>query len=137
MLTCRTYLRNHAINNKFEFRQKTNNNYRIDLRCKYSSCKWRVYVRKLPNELIVKLRIYEKEHTCKSDENCKNTNANAKWVATEIKDWLRNHKDFKPKDVITEIWHKYDMKLSYHSTYKARIIAHENIFGKYDEGYKL
>ena len=71
-------------------------------------------MRKLPNEYTAKLIIYDKQHTCKSDESCKNINANARRVAKEIEHWLRNHKEFKPKDVITEIWHKHGVKLSYH-----------------------
>ena len=100
-------------------------------------CKWKVYVRRLPREHTSRLRSYEAEHTCRSDEKGKNCLAKAGWVANQIEQQIRDHKEFKPKDVQTEIWSKYGVKVSYHIAYYARIICYERIYGNFKAGYTM
>ena len=137
MNQCKQFMRKHAIFKKFEYKQKKNNKLQIYLHCKVPSCKWRVLVRKKPHEHTARLRKYVGQHTCKSDDKCKNVTEDARWVAGETDEDIRNHKFFKPRDVIAKIWSKHGLKISYDSAYNTKLKCHENIYGKYDESYRL
>ena len=137
MAKCREFMRKYAISKKFEYKQVQNNNIKINLKCKDPDCSWRVYVRRMPGEHTAKLKSSEAQHTCKCDEKCKNSMAHAGWVANEIEKLLRNHKQFRPRDVQAEMWEKYGVKISYWIAWSANIKCHERIYGSYNEGYRL
>lgn len=103
MRTCRDFLRQYAINKKFEYRQKNNDNLKIEFVYKEPSCKWRVYVRRVPREHTVRCRSYHPKHTCKNDKKGKNCLAKASWVGNQIGQQIRDHKEYKPKDMQTDI----------------------------------
>lgn len=126
----RIFMKKHAIQYKFEYKQKKNHNLKIELVCKDLKCKWRVYIRKVPHEQTALLRAYMSEHTYKSDKKCKNCLACAGWVANVIEEQIRNHKEFKPKDIQAKIWQQFGVKVSYSTAYTAITICHERIHGK-------
>ena len=109
----------------------------MKLVCKQPDCGWFVYCRKLPTEPTMKLRKFEPTHTCKTDADGKNIMANAKWVAVEIEQDIRNHKLYKLRDIKTKMWEIYGIKLSYWTAWAARIKVYKNIHGNYEEGYKF
>lgn len=58
---------------------------------------------KVPHERTASVRMNVDQHSCRSDNRWRNTKADARFVATEIEDNIRNHKFFKPRGVIVNI----------------------------------
>lgn len=57
-------------------------------------------------------------------------------VANELEHDIKNHKEYKHKDVEAEMWSRHGIKVSYKTTWKANVICHERIYGSYSEGYR-
>lgn len=83
------------------------------------------------------LRSIRDKHTCKCDEKEKNTMAHVRWVANEVKNKIRNHKDFKPNDLQLEICDKHGYKISYSTSYTSKFMCHERIWESDADGYRM
>lgn len=77
-------MKSYSILKRFEYRQKKNNNLKINSVCKVHHYNWKVYIIKLPREHIGMLRSIKGNHTCKCDEKEKNAMAYAWWAANEV-----------------------------------------------------
>lgn len=59
------------------------------------------------------------------------------WVANEVEDMIRNHKEMKLRDVQAVIWEKYTVKISYQSGYYDKIIVNERFHSSYSDAFRL
>lgn len=90
-----------------------NDKLKVNIVCKEPKCGWFVYYKNLHTEPTMKLRKFDSKYTCKTNTDGKNLIANAKWVVVEIEQDTRNHKMYKPRDIKTETWEIYEVKLTY------------------------
>ncbi|KAF6157877.1 hypothetical protein GIB67_015193 [Kingdonia uniflora] len=132
----KNYIKTWFIMNKFTYMQNKNDSYRIRFKCTDVNCNWMLYVRKSPdgNTMTVKGLSFL-EHTCEGNSNEKNQLVNTLWVANYCEDGLRNSKHSRPLDVGTTIRRKFEIYLSYWTSWNAWTICMKRIVGSYDERY--
>ncbi|KAF9613939.1 hypothetical protein IFM89_013474 [Coptis chinensis] len=50
---------------------------------------------------------------------------------------MRDHPDFKPTDIVKEVFNKYGVSISYWTAWRSRWLMLEAMHGNYEEGYRL
>ncbi|KAF9597124.1 hypothetical protein IFM89_015953, partial [Coptis chinensis] len=111
---CREFFVTMAIKHRFSFRQVRNDRFKVILVCKEPSCKWTVSASITKKDMhTFILRKFHDVHTYEADEKNKNTQAKAPWVAKVFLDKMRGHPDFKPIDIVKEVFNKYRVSISY------------------------
>ncbi|KAF9596718.1 hypothetical protein IFM89_012917 [Coptis chinensis] len=83
------------------------------------------------------LRKCHDEHTCEADEKNKNSQAKALLVAKVFLDKMRDHPNYRPNDIVKEVFNKYGVSISYWTDWKSRWLMLEAIHGNYEKGYRL
>ncbi|KAF6141239.1 hypothetical protein GIB67_024323 [Kingdonia uniflora] len=132
----RTFIRNYAIINKFEYYQVKNEDYRLRYKCGDEKCEWMCYVRKNCDGHTMELKNTSNlTHTCRGKAMDKNKLAHAGWVANEVEQLVRSVRSTRPCDVQEAIWTKYGVNVSYSTIWNAWTICMEMIVGSYDKGY--
>ncbi|KAF9601481.1 hypothetical protein IFM89_020248 [Coptis chinensis] len=134
---CREFFQTMAIKHKFSTQQVRNDRERYILACKDPSCEWTItatLTRKNMHTFV--LRNYNDEHTCEASVKNKFTQARAPWVAQALENKMREHLDYRPKDIQAEIVFQYGVSISYWIGWNARTLIFEVINGNY-EGYRL
>ncbi|KAF9588346.1 hypothetical protein IFM89_008776 [Coptis chinensis] len=58
-------------------------------------------------------------------------------VCKELSYKMRDHPDFKPTDIVKEVFNKYGVSISYWTTWRSRWLMLEAMHGNYEEGYRL
>ncbi|KAF9612982.1 hypothetical protein IFM89_004785 [Coptis chinensis] len=135
---CRDFFKTMAVKHKFSSKQVRNDRLRIELKCKVPDCDWAIIasVTKKDNHTFI-LRSYNDEHTCQADEKNLNTHARAPWVAKALLERMRDHPDYRRKDIMKEMFSQFGINISYWTAWNARMQMLEAIHGNYENGYKL
>ncbi|KAF9602661.1 hypothetical protein IFM89_030549, partial [Coptis chinensis] len=109
---CRDFFINLAIRKKFSYRHLKNDKERLILECKDFNCQWKVSasVTKRDNHTFI-LRKFLDQHTCEADDENKYAQATSPWVAKTLVDKMRDHPDYKPRDIQKEIFSKFPGEL--------------------------
>ncbi|KAF9600673.1 hypothetical protein IFM89_011344 [Coptis chinensis] len=140
--TCRDFFRNLAIRKKFSYRHMKNDKERLILECKDFNCQWKVSasVTKRDNHTFILRNILRKfldQHTCEADDENKYAHATSPWVAKTLVDKVRDHPDYKPRDIQKEIFCEFGVSISYWTTWSSRVLMLEKINGNYEVGYAV
>ncbi|KAF6163390.1 hypothetical protein GIB67_029239 [Kingdonia uniflora] len=132
----RTFIKNYAIINKFEYYQVKNENYRLRYKCGDEKCEWMRYVKRNCDGHTMELKSTSNlTHTCRDKVVDKNKLAHTGWVANEVEQLIRSVRSTRPCDVQKAIWTKYGVNVSYSTAWNAWTICMKRIVGFYDEGY--
>ncbi|KAF9608794.1 hypothetical protein IFM89_011563 [Coptis chinensis] len=134
---CRDFFKFKAIKQKFSFRQHRNDKVRYILLCKDEECKWTITAIIARDGHTFILRKYNDEHTCETNEKNKYCQATSPWVAKHFQDKVRDHPNYKPKDLEADMFTKFGVEISYWTAWSARTLILENLNGNYEEGFAL
>ncbi|KAF9598999.1 hypothetical protein IFM89_033344 [Coptis chinensis] len=134
---CRDFFKFKAIKQKFSFRQHRDDKVRYVLLCKDAKCKWTITTTIARDGHTFILRKYNDEHTCEANEKNKYCQATSLWVAKHFQDNVRDHPNYKPKDLEADMFSIFGVKISYRSAWSARTLILENLNGNYEEGFAL
>ncbi|KAF9589972.1 hypothetical protein IFM89_029709 [Coptis chinensis] len=135
---CRDFFINLAIRKKFSYRHLKNDKERLILECKDFNCQWKVSasVTKRDNHTFI-LRKFLDQHTCEADDENKYAQATSPWVAKTLVDKMRDHPDYKPRDIQKEIFCEFGVSISCWTAWSSRVLMLEKINGNYEVGYQV
>lgn len=131
--TFRDALHKYAIAKGFMYKYIKNDGPRITVRCSVKECPWRIYASKSPEseELIIKK--VNDSHTCgESSKECSRL-ASQSWIASVIKEKLRETPDYRPRDIAKDLEREYGLSLSYHRAWRGKYLAEKELHGSPEE----
>eukprot|EP00268_Persea_americana_P037534 TRINITY_DN37191_c0_g3_i1.p1 TRINITY_DN37191_c0_g3~~TRINITY_DN37191_c0_g3_i1.p1 ORF type:complete len:769 (-),score=109.03 TRINITY_DN37191_c0_g3_i1:429-2735(-) len=121
-------LRKYAIAKGFVLQYLKNDSVRVTVKCKADGCPWRVHASRLPKMQKFTLRKINDEHTCSGDVGKDgHPQATEFWIASVVKDKLRDNPQYKPREIANDILRDYGIKLKYQKVWRGREVAMEQL----------
>ncbi|OVA16121.1 zinc finger protein [Macleaya cordata] len=136
---CRRYLRRYAVKKRFEIKFLKNDLQRVRGKCVTPGCPWYMFASRMRRQLTFRMNTLVDEHNCLHLAKTRNKMADCRFVAEELEDSIRAHKqkNYKPSFIIEDFWKEFMLHISYWVAWRAKGVALERIYGSYDESYRL
>ncbi|KAL8116946.1 uncharacterized protein LOC141668597 [Apium graveolens] len=131
----RESLRKYAIAHQFAFRYNKNDSHRVTVKCKVEGCPWRIHASRLSTTQLICIKKMDSAHTCEGNVVPTGHQATRSWVASVIKEKLKEVPDYKPRDIVEDIKNEYGIQLNYFQAWRGKEIAKEQLQGSYKEAY--
>lgn len=125
--TFRNALTSAAIAANFELHMIRSDQRRVTARCAAVGCTWRVHASKLPHVSIFRIRTLIPEHACIRSEDAGHRQATTKWIANCIRDKLRNNLNYRPREILNDIYREYGVVITYKRAFLGREKALEEL----------
>ncbi|KAK4344230.1 hypothetical protein RND71_037324 [Anisodus tanguticus] len=123
-----------AIAQHFELRIVKSDLIRYIAKCASEGCPWRIRAIKLPNAPTFTIRSLEGTHTCGKNAHHQ---ASVDWIVNFIEERLRDNINYKPKDILHDIYKQYGITIPYKQAWRAKERGLQAIYGSSEEGYCL
>lgn len=135
--TFRTAIKEAAIAQHFELRIVKSDLIRYIAKCASEGCPWRIRAIKLPNAPTFTIRSLEGTHTCGKNAQNGHHQASVDWIVNFIENRLRDNINYKPKDILHDIYKQYGITIPYKQAWRAKERGLQAIYGSSEEGYCL
>lgn len=133
----RNAIKEAAIAQHFELRIIKSDLIRYFAKCASEGCPWRIRAVKLPNATTFTIRSLEGTHTCGRNAQNGHHQASVDWIVSFIEERLRSNINYKPKDILHDIYKKYGITIPYKQAWRAKERGLAAIYGSFEEGYCL
>ncbi|KAK9084444.1 hypothetical protein Scep_030915 [Stephania cephalantha] len=131
----REALRKYSIAHGFAYTLKKNDPLRVTAKCKADGCPWRIHASRLSTTPFFCVKKMNPTHTCEGSVVTSGYQATTSWVASIIKEKLREFPNYKPKDIAEDLKRDYGIELKYAQAWRGKEIAREQLQGSYEEAY--
>lgn len=133
----RTAIKEVAIAQHFELRIIKSDLIRYIAKCAAEGCPWRIRAVKLPNAPTFTLRSLGGTHTCGRNAHTGHHQASVDWIVNFIEERLRDNINYKPKDILHDVYRQYGITIPYKQAWRAKERGLQAIFGSSEESYCL
>ncbi|WOL00644.1 hypothetical protein Cni_G09357 [Canna indica] len=130
----RDALHKYAIANSFMYRFLKNDGSRVTAICTVEDCPWRIHASRssVKQEFIIK-KIND-AHTCGKELSKESRRlASQRWVASIIKDKLRDTPNYKPKEIVNDLQREYGLSVNYSQAWRGKFIAKKELHNSQEE----
>ncbi|KAJ6839532.1 uncharacterized protein M6B38_315415 [Iris pallida] len=103
---------------------------RITVRCTTRECPWRIYASN-SNSQELTIKKMNETHACGREST--NRLATQSWIASVIKDKLRETPEYRPSDIAKDLEREYGLRLSYHRAWRGKSIAEKELHRCHEE----
>ncbi|CAA0807421.1 Unknown protein [Striga hermonthica] len=131
----RNAIKDAAIAQHFELRIIKSDLVRYIAKCAVDNCPWRVRAVKLPNSPTFAIRSLDPMHTCGKNVHACHHQASVDWIVSFIDQNLRENVNYKPKDILQDVYKQYGITIPYKQAWRARERGLQAIYGSSEEGY--
>ncbi|XP_051147351.1 uncharacterized protein LOC127262622 [Andrographis paniculata] len=135
--TFRSAIKEAAIAQHFELRIIKSDLIRYIAKCAAEGCPWRIRAIKLPNASTFSIRSLEGTHTCGRNASSGHHQASVDWIVNFIEERLRGNVNYRPKDILHDIYEQYGITIPYKQAWRAKERGLQAIHGSSEEGYYL
>ncbi|GBG75439.1 hypothetical protein CBR_g20069 [Chara braunii] len=125
----------HVVENCYEFVVVKSDNKRYTIKCKDDKCMWRLHGSHVSDSPVFVVKGIG-EHTCGGLTKLSNRQATSAWVAQMIEPKLRDTPDYKPVEIMNDLFRDHGVKVKYRCAWKGKEIAKARILGSDDDGYR-
>lgn len=130
----RDALHKYAIANRFEYRFVKNESQRLTAECTAENCPWRIHASRTPgNQDFVIKKFVEIHHCDRRAVKDRSRLANQKWVASVIKEKLRESPNYSPKDIANDLHREYGLNLNYSQAWRGKFFAKQELCNSHEE----
>ncbi|KAJ4810651.1 MuDR family transposase [Rhynchospora pubera] len=129
----RDTLHKYAVANKFTYKFVKNDTTRVTAECTAEDCPWRIHASKSPAKKEFMIKKMSDEHTCGKEMKRGHRLASQRWVASVIKEKLRDSPNYKPKDIATDLEKEYGLSLNYSQAWRGKFIAKKELYNSLEE----
>ncbi|KAJ3679081.1 hypothetical protein LUZ60_017092 [Juncus effusus] len=129
----RDTLHKFAVANKFSYKFVKNDTTRVTAECTAEDCPWRIHASKSPakREFMVKKMVGG--HTCGKEMSKGHRLASQRWVASVIKEKLKDSPNYKPREIATDLEKEYGLSLNYSQAWRGKHIAKKELYDSLEE----
>ncbi|TXG64865.1 hypothetical protein EZV62_011859 [Acer yangbiense] len=133
-----SHVGSYALTNGFQIRVFKSDTTRYQVRCIVEDCNWRLRATKVHNSDYFHIRKFDNQHTCSTEAQfLHQRQASARVIGEHIQEKFRDHRLYKPKEIIHDMQREFDISCNYHKGYRARHIALEEVQGTPVESYSI
>ncbi|WOL01873.1 hypothetical protein Cni_G10592 [Canna indica] len=130
----RDALHKYAIANSFMYRFIKNDRSRVTAECTVEDCPWRIHASRSAAKQEFMVKKINDTHTCGKELSKESRRlASQRWVASIIKDKLRNTPNYKPKDIANDLEQEYGLSLNYSQAWRGKFIAKKELHNSHEE----
>lgn len=129
----RDALHKYAIAHRFHYRFVKNDSSRVTAECTGEDCPWRIHASKSPAKQDFMIKKISESHTCESETVKSHRLASQRWVASVIKEKLRDSPNYRPRDIANDLQQEYGLCLNYSQAWRGRSIAQKQLYSSHDE----
>jgi hypothetical protein len=128
----RDALHKYAIAHRFHYRFVKNDSSRVTAECTDEGCAWRIHASKShAKEFTIKK--VSGTHTCESETIKSHRLASQKWVASVIKEKIRDSPNYRPRDIANDLQREYGLCLNYSQAWRGKAIARKELYSSHEE----
>ncbi|KAK1553924.1 hypothetical protein Q3G72_005362 [Acer saccharum] len=121
-----SHVGSYALTNGFQIRVFKSDTTRYQVRCIVEDCNWRLRAAKVHNSDYFQIRKFDNQHTCSTEAQFPHQRqASARVIGEHIQEKFRDHRLYKPKEIIHDMQREFGISCNYHKGYRARHIALE------------
>uniref|UniRef100_A0ACD6AFZ9 Uncharacterized protein n=1 Tax=Avena sativa TaxID=4498 RepID=A0ACD6AFZ9_AVESA len=129
----RDALHKYAIAHKFHYRFIKNDASRVTAECTGEDCPWRIHASKSTAKKDFMVKKISESHTCESETVKSHRLASQRWVASVIKEKLRDSPNYRPRDIANDLQQEYGLCLNYSQAWRGRTIAQRELYSSHEE----
>lgn len=133
----RNAVKEAAIAQHFELRVLKSDLIRYIAKCATEGCPWRIRAVKLPSAPTFVIRNLEGTHSCGKNAQTGHQQASVDWIVNFIEGRLRGNINYKPKDILHDIYKQYGITIPYKQAWRAKERGLQAIYGSFEQGYYL
>lgn len=139
MDTFRMALKHYAIRKEFDIKINMSQPKKYVAYCKAfeEGCPWSITAKKKQESSTVVVTELEDKHMCASSSRKKTSMASQSWVAERAEIIMKNDPDMSAIDLQKKLQNDYNVKVSYHTVYKGRQRAIVDLYGSWEESFRL
>uniref|UniRef100_A0A1D1YAP4 Protein FAR1-RELATED SEQUENCE 11 n=1 Tax=Anthurium amnicola TaxID=1678845 RepID=A0A1D1YAP4_9ARAE len=116
----------------FKYKFIKNEHARLTAKCAEENCPWRIHASQSSRKKTFVVKKIDNAHTCKL--GCtKDRRATPQWLASIIKDKLRESPHLRPKDIVADLFRDYGISLNYHQAWRGKELAQKELFTLHEE----
>ncbi|ONK66544.1 uncharacterized protein A4U43_C06F9290 [Asparagus officinalis] len=130
----RDALHKYAIANTFDYRFVKNESLRLTAECTTEGCPWRIHASRAAGTQEFVIKKWNETHTCGRRAGTeRNKLANQRWVASVIKDKLKDSPNYSPKDIANDLQREYGVNLNYTQAWRGKYFAKQELHNSHEE----
>ena len=122
---------NIAIGKDIRFHKNTGD--KVVIVCRSEKCKYRVYGRKIPNELSFEIRDIQPQHRC--PRRYRLSQISFRWITKKMIDQIKSQPNMSVSAIYDEVKRKWQCETRWQKCYQAKKRALEEIYGTHKEQY--
>lgn len=132
----RAALHKYAIANSFMYKFVKNEGSRVTAKCTDDECPWMIRASKKSStqEFTIKKMRDLDDHNC--DRKLTNEGhrlASQRWIASVIKDKLRESPNYKPREIADDLEREYGLSLNYSQAWRGKFVAKQELHNSREE----
>ncbi|XP_009392733.2 uncharacterized protein LOC103978611 isoform X1 [Musa acuminata AAA Group] len=132
----RDALHKYAIANSFMYRFIKNDGSRVTAECTVEDCPWRIHASRSSAKQKFMIKKMNDIHTCGKELSKESRRlASQRWVASIIKDKLRDTPNYRPKDIAKDLQQEYGLSLNYSQAWRGKFIAKKELHNSHEEAF--
>ncbi|XP_078432306.1 uncharacterized protein LOC144703887 isoform X2 [Wolffia australiana] len=116
----------------FKYRFIKNEHSRLTAKCAEDTCPWRIHASQSSRKKTFVIKKMNPAHTCRLGYS-KDRRATTQWLASIIKDKLRESPHLRPKDIVADLFRDYGISLNYHQAWRGKEMAQKELFTLHEE----
>ncbi|CAN6237404.1 unnamed protein product [Urochloa humidicola] len=128
----RDALHRYAIAHRFHYRFIKNDSSRVTAECTDEGCAWRIHASKSHAKEFAIKKVFG-THTCESETIKSHRLASQKWVASVIKEKIRDSPNYRPRDIANDLQREYGLSLNYSQAWRGKAIAQKELYSSHEE----
>lgn len=130
----RDALHKYAIAHSFMYRFVKNDRSRVTAECTVEDCPWRIHASRTSPKQNFMIKTINSIHTCGKELSKQSHRlASQRWVASVIKDKLRDTPNYKPKDIANDLEQEYGLSLNYSQAWRGKSIAKKELYNSHED----
>ena len=136
MNECRNALVTYCIKVERTFKVDKSDQVRYRVHCPTEGCPWRLLAAKMRNSTNVQVKVNPFKHTCQEStlRNDTISRAKSRWVAEEVKKWVKENQQVGPKELQKNIKDKFKIDLPYMRLFNGKQHAMDSIYALLGKG---
>jgi hypothetical protein len=128
----RDALHKYAIAHRFHYKFVKNDSSRVTAECTDGGCAWRIHASKSHSKEFMVKKVFG-THTCESETIKTHRLASQKWVASVIKEKIRDSPNYRPRDIANDLQREYGLCLNYSQAWRGKAIARKELYSSDEE----
>ncbi|TXG72867.1 hypothetical protein EZV62_001446 [Acer yangbiense] len=127
----------YSLEKGFQIRVMKSDTTRYQVRCIVEECNWQLREVKVGNSDYFQIRRFDHGHTCSTEAQfLLQRQASARVIGEHIKEKFRDHRLYKPNEIIQDLQTVFGILCNYHKGYRAKHIALNEVQGTPVKSYQ-